>query len=99
MKDAGHLDHTILTAAIEKEMPGLLHLGAATRSGPAEFQVVGARAFDHNFRPLPRSWPLVISADIKQCLQDEGFISERGLSGTLALGFKVGGNLFANFSE
>jgi hypothetical protein len=74
VENASHLDHAILAAAIEEEMPGLFHARTA-RPGPAEFEGPGARPFDHDLRPLFRAWPLRIRSDVAQRLQDKGLVA------------------------
>src|SRR5438105_1566049 len=57
VKNAGHLDHAIVAAAIQEKMARLLHPYAA-HFLPAEFQVIRARALDHHLGPFFRARPL-----------------------------------------
>ena len=63
VKNAGHFDHAIAAATIEKKMTRVLHTRAA-HSVPAKFQMVGPCAPDHHFRALFGSWTLGIGSDV-----------------------------------
>jgi hypothetical protein len=95
VKDAGHLNYPVLTAAIEKEMSRFFHLSTA-HSSSAERNVVSPRPFGHGFRAFGRAWPFRIGLDIQQRLPDEGSIApRRGLAEFLEAPFHDGGYVAA----
>lgn len=71
VKDAGHFDDAVLTAAIEKEMSRFLD-SCASRSGPAQRKMVRPCPFDQEVGTCLRAWPLRVSFEIEQRVPDEG---------------------------
>ena len=61
VENAGYLDHAVGAAAVEEKMPGLFDAGAACPA-PAQRNVVGPRAPDHDLGALLRAWPLGIGS-------------------------------------